>query len=244
FAGDAAHSVVINRALADQQGWGEAVGQTIRYAGQTHTVIGVVENFIVFPFWEGVSPAMLGLADKETYRYLTVHVEDGETERVAQALGVLWDRHFPEVTFEYFEQTAVFEKHYESIEKLSFNLGYLAFVAVFISCMGLFGIAWQKVAERMKEIGVRKTLGASALHIIFLVNRSFLVILAISTSIATLLSYFGLSFLLSLAPGQIPLGLTPFILSNILVLLMAAVSLSTQTNKLLRVSPADVLRHE
>ena len=87
-------------------------------------------------------------------------------------------------------------------------------------------------------------MGASATHVVFLVNRSFLVMLGIATLIATPLCYVGLRIALSFAPIEIPLGAMPFILSNLLVFFVAAVSLSMQTNTLVKVNPAEVLRNE
>ena len=98
----------------------------------------------------------------------------------------------------------------------------------------------------MKEIGVRKAMGASASHVVFVVNREFLVILGISTLIATPLCYVGLSTFVGFLPEVVipPDTVLSIILSNIVVFLVAAVSLSIQTNKLVKVNPADVLRYE
>ena len=113
-----------------------------------------------------------------------------------------------------------------------------------IACMGLFGMASQRAAQRIKEVGIRKAMGASAMHVVLLVNRGFLVMLVVATLIATPVCYMGLSTLLSLAPIEIPLGVAPFVWSNVLVFAMAALSLSLQTSALIKVNPADVLRRD
>ena len=244
FAGDGSNAVVINKTFAEAQGWANAIGQSLRYENQAYSVVGVVEDFLIGPFLGKSLPAFFALSDEDEYRYLIFRVEAGAQDQVAASLRAIWERQFPEVSFEYFPQTAVFERYHVALGKFTRNVGYLAFFALLVSCMGLFGMASQRAARRMTEMGIRKVLGASAVQVIFLVNRGFLIIIGIAALMATPLCYFGLYTLLSFAPVEVPLGPGPFIVSNILVFLMAAFSLSMQTNKLVTVNPAEVLRHE
>ena len=236
--------VVINQTFAQQQGWTDPIGKGLRIGDKAFSVIGVVEDFLLDPFEGKARPVVFGLSDEERYSFLTVRVEKGAKDQVAAALRTIWERLFPEEPLRYFPQTEVFQEFHSSINiflQLSRNLGLFV---LFISCMGIFGMASQKAVQRIKEVGIRKVMGASATHVVFLVNRSFLVILGIASLIATPLCYVGLRLALSFAPIDIPLGATPFILSNLLVFFMAAVSLSMQTNTLVKVNPAEVLRNE
>lgn len=240
FSADSAQSVVINRTFAAQQRWTDPIGKPVRIDGQVFSVVGGVEDFLLAPMAGKARPVVLGLADAAQYRYLTVRVEDGATDEVAASLRAVWEEQFPGVAFASYPQTDVFAR--ESMNGVSTFITYLALFALLISCMGLFGLASQRAARRVKEIGVRKAMGASAVQIVLLVNRGFLVMLGLATLIATPLCYLGLSTMLHLAPVEIPLGTAPFVLSNALVFLLATVTLSLQTVKLVKVKPAEVLR--
>lgn len=237
-------AVVINQTFAQQQGWTDPIGKGLRIGDKAFSVIGVVEDFLLDPFEGKAQPVVFGISDEARHNFLTVQVEDGVTDQVVAALRTIWERQFPEVPFWYFPQTEVFQEFNSDINislQLCRNLGLFA---LFISCMGIFGMASQKAVQRIKEVGIRKVMGASAAHVVFLVNRSFLVMLGIASLIASPLCYVGLRIAVSYAPIEIPLGVTPFILSNLLVFFVAAVSLSMQTNTLVKVNPAEVLRNE
>ena len=246
FSADSATAVVINQTFAQQQRWTDPLGQQVRIGDQAFSVIGVVDDFLLHPLQSKAQPVVFGLSDAAQYKFLTLRVENGTTDQVVASLKTIWERQLPEVPFEYYLQTDVFESIKEGIDITAQLIGYLALFALFISCMGLFGMASQKAAQRMKEIGVRKAMGASASHVVFVVNHEFLVILGISTLIATPLCYVGLSTFVGFLPEVVipPDTVSSIILSNIVVFLVAAVSLSMQTNKLVKVNPADVLRYE
>ncbi|MEM1125307.1 MAG: ABC transporter permease [Bacteroidota bacterium] len=240
---DSATGVVINETLAQQEGWADPIGQPIRLGDDTFSVMGVVEDFLVHPLAGKAHPVVFGLTPPAQYRFVMVRVGDGAIPQVTAALQSIWDQHFPEIPFDIYPQREVFGE-YDLVLELSLQFTrYLGLFALLISCMGLFGMASQRAARRIKEVGIRKAMGASATQVALLVNRSFLVMLAISTLIATPLCYAGLRFLLSFAPVDIPLSTTPFVLTNVLVFLLAAVSLSLQTTRLVRVNSADVLRY-
>ncbi|MEM8488879.1 MAG: FtsX-like permease family protein, partial [Bacteroidota bacterium] len=160
-----------------------------------------------------------------------------------ESLKATWVEEFPGMDFVYYPQEEVFQNFTFMIELSQTFSRYLGLFALFISCMGLFGMASQRVGQRMKEVGIRKAMGASALHIIFLVNRGFLMMLGLATLIATSVAYIGLRAILQSAPSEIPMSVTPFVLASLLVFLVAAASLTSQTRKLLKVRPAEVLRY-
>ena len=242
FSADSTQSIVVNQTFATEQGWTDPIGQSVRVDGTAFTVVGVVEDFLLAPLMGRAMPVVIGLADASQFRFMALDVEPGTTDQVLSTLRARWEEEFISVPFEALAQPEVFAP--ESLKGMSELIGYLALFALFISCMGLFGIASQRAANRIKEVGVRKTMGASAAHIVLLVNRSFLGMLGIATLIATPLCYIALRTLLHLAPVDISLGAAPFVVSNVLVFVLAALMLSMQTRKLVRVDPATVLRSQ
>lgn len=242
FAADSTQSVVINQTFVKEQGWTDPLGELVHLGDQAYTVVGVVEDFLLAPLTGTAEPVVLRLAAPAQYRFMTLRVAEGTALPVTAALRTVWEQAFPHVAFLAFPQRDVFAP--DSLKGLSVLITYLALFALFIACMGLFGIASQRAANRVKEVGVRKAMGASALHIVLLVNRSFLVMLGLATLIATPLCYLGLRAVVYLAPVDITLGAAPFVLSNALVLLLAVLALTMQTRRLVKVKPAEVLRYQ
>ncbi len=243
FSAAGATGVVINQTLAQQQGWADPIGQQVRLEDASFTVIGVVEDFLLHPILGKAHPALFGLSETTNHSFLTFKVEQSNSEAVVESLKATWLQEFPGMDFVYYPQEEVFQNFAFMLELSQQFSRYLGLFALLISCMGIFGMASQRVGQRMKEVGIRKAMGASALHIIFLVNRGFLMMLGLATLIATSVSYTGLRLILQSAPSEIPMSITPFILASLLVFLVAAASLTSQTRKLLNVRPAEVLRY-
>ena len=122
---------------------------------------------------------------------------------------------------------------------------FIAGLALIIACMGLFGLAAQRVARRMREISIRKVLGASVPHLARKVNLSFLVVLVIAAVIAIPLGYYAMGSLLnSVYADPVPIGPSAFVLSVVFVLATAALTIMTQVRKFVTANPAEVLRSE
>jgi ABC-type antimicrobial peptide transport system permease subunit len=244
FTPDGPASVVINQTFAAEQGWTNPLGKQVRIKDQPFEVVGVIEDFMIFPLEGEAFPVVFGLAPDDRFGYMTVRVQNEAFEPVIASLRTTWEQHYPAMSFAYYRQTEVFQE-YDLILNLTLQFTrYLGLFALLISCMGLFGMASQRAAQRIKEVGIRKAMGASATQVVFFVNRGFLAMLAISTLIATPISYLGLSAALNLVPIEIPLGAAPFVLSNAVVFLLATLSLLMQTKRLVQVNPAEVLRYQ
>ncbi len=229
-AADSSTAIVINRTFATERGWLDPIGMEVRMGEQLFQVVGMVEDFMIYPLEGSAFPVVFGLVSDAEFRFMAVRTPDEAFQ--------------PAESVESFRQVDVFME-YDLILRLTVQLTrFLGLFALFISCMGLFGMAAQRAARRMKEVGIRKTMGASPLNVVFLVNRGFLYMLLTATCIATPVCWLVLSAALSLAPMEIPMSVQPFILANLLVAALAAVSLSLQTRRLVRTNPADVLRCE
>jgi len=241
--GSDADEILVNQRFAEEHGWADAVGQTLRIDEQPVTVVGIAEDVLQVPF--ALPQPMLIRQVEAPYRFLVVRAAPEHHDAVLAHLEARWDALAPDLPFESFTQREVFDTHYASWSNLTRSIGTLAGLALLIACMGLFGLAAQNAARRRKEVGVRKVLGASVAHLVFLVNRPFLVILTIAAGLATAVVYGGLLFVISLDVANLmPLTPLPFVLAYALVLLTVAVSLASQSRDLVLTNPADVLRSE
>ena len=184
---DAENALIVNETFVAEQGWQDAIGQQVRLGNTTYEIIGLVEDFHYDDFLESIEPTVLRIADEADFRYLSLRTEAGQATQTAETVAATWKKLIPDIPYDAFFQDAVFD--YQLRENIQINkvFSFTALMALLISCMGLFGLASQNIARRMKEISVRKVLAASVAHVTQLVNRSFLLILVIAAVIATTL---------------------------------------------------------
>lgn len=236
-------AVIVNRAFTEGRDWTDAIGKTIRLEDSVYQVVGMVENFLTSPLFGQDVPAVFRSVPPDAFGVVTARVRPGTAEQVIASLERTWVQDFPEVPFEAYPQIDVYEGFYASFRKVALNVGYLGGFALLVSCMGLFGMAAQKASMHLKEVGVRKVMGATPASVVMLVNQGFLVILLIASLIATPLCFVVLKMMLSFSPTEIPLSFWPFTVANMLLFAVAGLSLASQIRRLIRVNPAEILRH-
>lgn len=241
-----AGAVVVNETFVKKQDWTEAIGQEIRTEEQKAAVVGVVEDFKLFGSG-AARPAVFHLAGPGQFNYLAIRHEAGADKTVQAFMKSAWERLYPATPFNYFRQAAVFDDFYRGFGNVARVFHYIAGLALLIACMGLFGLAAQNYSSRLKEVSIRKVLGANTFNIILLVNRRFLVLLVTAGLIATAICYTGAQLLVRQAQeftGELQLGIAPYLLANLLVLLAAAIAVGGQTWQLARTAPVEALRNE
>ena len=184
----------------------------------------------------GDAPRPLGLAMK---------VSAGTGVKTAEAVEASWKRLFPDQPYIGFFQDTVFERFYRETTNIKRVFAFVALMALIISCMGLFGLAAQNIARRMKEISIRKVLGATVASVSTRINRGFLALLLVAAVIAMPLSYLLLGALLeSIYAFPMPLGPAPFVWAFVLVFATATGAISSLIYKIVVTNPAEVLRNE
>jgi len=239
------NAVVVNESFVRKQGWNEAIGKTVRLETKDYTVVGVARDFKLFATG-ATRPALFFRAEEKGLSYLVVRFAPGSGKQVAAQIEQDWQRLFPDMPVNHFFQTEVFDGFYQTVHKLTKSFGYIAGLALVIACMGLYGLAAQHFSRRLKEVGVRKVLGASVAHILLLINREFAFLLLIAGALATALSVLGVLVLLQNFEkyiGNSAPGLGPFLLANLLVFLTAAIAVGRQSWNVTKVSPAEMLKN-
>jgi putative ABC transport system permease protein len=214
--------------------------------GKSYNVVGVVNDFTLAGT-AAKRPAAFFLAPEAGLAYLVLRCEPKTLPQVEADMKAAWGKLGTTVPYLAFQQADVFEAEYEAHENLSKAFRYIAALALLIACMGLFGLASQNYAARLKESGIRKVLGASAQQIILRANRSFITLLVVASVIATGLCFGGFQFFIKMAEeftGKVSLGAWPYLLSNLLVFAVAAIAVAWQSVKLARVVPSETLRSE
>jgi len=239
--------ILINRRFAEVKGWSaeEAIGKRLSQDSLRYAVGGVLEDFMYDTIYDPLEPAFLRSVGIDDYRFMTIKVAAGSGVQTEEAIQEIWKRMYPEQEYNGFFQDAVFDAIMSENTNIKTLFSFIAGLALIIACMGLFGLAAQKVVRRMKEISIRKVLGASVPHLTRKMNMGFLYVLVAAALLASPMGYFAMSFLLqSVWADPMPVGPSAFILSFTFVLLTAALTVSTQIRKFVTANPAEVLRNQ
>ena len=240
-------SVIANETFVQKHQWKneDAIGKTIRSDKQVFTIAGVVKDFKLFG--SGVArPVLFFSADQPNFQYLVARFEPGSGPAVVTDLERTWKAKFPHTTISFFYQKDVFERFNTSFQNIANGFGYIAGLALLIACMGLYGLAAQHFSKRVKEVSVRKVLGASVAQIILLVNRQFLLLLVTAGLIANVICFLGIQLTLQNTKeftGSFQPGTLPFLVANIVVFSTAAVAIGIQSWKMAHVQLAETLRN-
>jgi ABC-type antimicrobial peptide transport system permease subunit len=237
-------SVIFNEAAVKRLRLKNPVNQKIRFNGGEYTIAGVVKDALMVSPFTAADPTMFYCSSRPLnvmlYR-LSPHVK---TQDAIAKLTAIFNKYDPAYPYNY----AFTDHEYASKFKLEMLIGKLAglfaTLAIFISCLGLFGLAAYVAEQRTKEIGIRKVLGASVQQIWALLSKDFIVLVLISCVIAAPVSFYFLQGWLLKYNYRISIGTGVFIAGGLLALLITIVTISFQAIKAARANPVKSLRTE
>ena len=252
YARDDSLAVLINEAMVRHLNWGSpenALGKGFTGGRRTQVVIGVLKDFHYAPLHNPIGPFMLDVADTETQhdffdRYLAVRIAPANYQGTIQFLQQTWSEFLPNRPFEYFFLDDELDKLYRAEENLGKIAGTFSAFAIFVASIGLLGIASFAAEARTKEVGIRKTLGASAMSIFMELSKSFMTLVAMATLLAWPIAYLLISRWQAEFAYRVEIGFLPFLLSGILALLIAWGTVSYQAIRAALANPVEALRYE
>jgi putative ABC transport system permease protein len=220
----------------------EAVGAKILAYNQEKTIIGVIRNFYQRSPKEKHLPMVFRYSDYASYFSLQIEAKDiPETMKIVRST---WEQIFPDSPFDYFFLDEKYDRQYRSDQQFAKVIGIFSMLAILIAGMGLFGLSSFTIIQRMKEIGIRKVLGASVSQIVQLLSQDFVKLVLLAGVAAIPFAYFAMEEWLSGYATRIPLDGWIFILPPTLVLLIALLTVSYQTIKAAVANPVKSLRSE
>jgi putative ABC transport system permease protein len=246
---DTTREFVINETFARQLGFprpAEAVGQVLGYSGQRMPIVGVVQDFHHRSLHTAIQPTVL-LAAKDVLYTFHVRLRRGNAAASAQTLGqlkTLWDQAYPDEPFEarFFDETVA--SLYEKERNLSKLVSLATGIAVFISCLGLFGLVTFTAERRTKEIGIRKVLGASVASLVALLSKEFIRLVLIAIAVASPIAWYTMNRWLQDFAYKIEIEWWLFALAGLLTVLIAFLTISYQSVRAALMNPVKSLRNE
>ena len=225
-------------------GLSDPVGETVTWGNHPGKVIGVIKDFHFSSMHQSIEPLILRLDENWNWGTILIRVKTGDTKEVLAGLEKLCAAMNPKFPFTYQFSDSEFFKLYKSEAIVSRLSNYFAFLAIFISCLGLFGLATFTAVQRTKEIGVRKVLGASVPNIVVMLSGSFIKLIAVAMFIAFPLAWYFMDKWLENFAYRIHLGWIIFFVAGAVAVLIALLTVSYQAIKAAIANPVKSLRTE
>ncbi|HVG16489.1 MAG TPA: FtsX-like permease family protein, partial [Chitinophagaceae bacterium] len=247
FASDSS-AVVFNEAAIKLLGVtnpDEALNKKIDFWGDEFTIVGIVSNHHQESLKQDFDAYIFRLTrNADDYYSLKIDAATGAVNDVIKTAERKWAMFFPGNPFEYFFLNDHFATQYKADEQFGRTFGLFAVLAIIVACLGLFGLASFVTTQRTKEIGIRKISGASISAIVVLLTRDFIKPVLIAFAIATPITYYLLQQWLQNYAFKTDVTFWMFLIPCLLILLIAMITVSTQTVRAASVNPVKSLRTE
>ena len=247
FLSDSTNAFILNEKAVALFGWQTALGKRIEFPAlkESGEVVGVVKDFNFASLHSEVEPLAIELTHlMRLLNYVSLRFPAGSVDQVLPAVQSVWKALYPTLAFEYFFLDDNFAKLYASESKLQQIVGYFTALAILIACLGLFGLASFTVAQRTKEIGIRKVLGASIANLLMLLLKEFALLVIVANLIAWPLAWYGMNAWLGDFAYRVDIGWWVFALAGGVALLTALLTVSWQAVRTTIANPVDALRYE
>jgi hypothetical protein len=243
FPGDVSNSIVINEQLAKIIGPGSPVGKRFWRGDDKKTIIGVIKEFHYLPLHRKIGPMMLHLRPNY-FRYIFVRVAPGNFGKTLGYLEKVFKRINPGSPFEFSFMDEEYDKLYRNEERMGKIFNYFALLAIFISCLGLLGLASFTAEQRTKEIGIRKVLGSTVSGVVLLLSKDFARLVLAANLVAWPIAYYIMKSWLQGFAYKTGFGIWIFVLSGVIALTVALVTVSYQAVKTAMKDPVNALKYE
>ena len=241
---DKTASILVNEAFRKRMGWENAVGQSVEIFDQTYHIVGELRNFHFETFEYTIKPMVLRVGIPSDFKFVVVRTSAGAMTDVAKNIEPIWKKLHPDLPFDYFFQDAVFDHYFRAFTQVTKILNATSLLTIIISSMGLFGLAMLLLSRRMKEVSVRKVLGAGLVGLSWHINREFFITIVIASVLAAPVGWFLMSTLLGQVTLETSFGPLPFVLAVLALVVMTLVSISKHIYQMATSNPTRFLRDE
>ncbi|MDB5001092.1 MAG: hypothetical protein JWR76_2169, partial [Mucilaginibacter sp.] len=252
---DQPEGFIINETAVRELGFGtpqKAIGQKLEWkvwvsktpdSLKKGRIIGVVKDFNYKNLYEKVNSAVIQIYP-EAYWKVAVKLKTADAANTISYINNIWKKYSPGYPMDYTFMDENFKRMYQSEDKFRALLIIFTGLAIFIGCLGLFGLAAYTAERRTKEIGIRKILGADVNSIVMLLSGEFLKLILIALVIATPLAWYFMNGWLKDFAYRIEIGWAVFVLAGVLAIVIAMLTVSYQGIKAALVNPVKNLRVE
>ena len=244
FPTDSTEAFILNETAIKSLGWQDPIGKSFRNG----KVIGVVKDFHFQPFNFSIKPMQITFHKEgniANFGVITMKMkmEENMEPTVAYAEKTLKTL-LPEITFNLNYMDDAYNNLYQNEQRFGSTFSIFTMLALFIACIGLFGLVTHNVIQRTKEIGIRKVLGASVVNIVELISKDFLRLVLFSTLLAIPLAWWGMNTWLQDFAYRIEINWGVFIVVGLVAILIAFLTIGSQSLKAALSNPVDAIKSE
>ena len=244
FATDSA-AFVINESAAKFLGFKDPVGKTLKWNNQPFTIIAVVKDIMQESPFYPVRPTLFHVGKYENMYNLIIRLNPDKTGSASlKTIEQVFKKYTPDVPFNYKFVDEDFGSKFTAEERIGKLSSYFAVLAIFISCLGLFGMASFVAEQRTKEIGIRKVLGASVINLWQLLSTEFVLLVLLSCVIAAPIAYYYLDGWLVNYDYRVSISWQVFVIASLFALFITLITVSFQAIKAARANPVKSLKME
>jgi putative ABC transport system permease protein len=236
---------IVNESAAAGMGWTDAkahIGEAFEYAGVRGKLIGVVKDFHFESLHQPIVPMIF--VNSNRFNSISVKVAANNTKEGLDHLEKVWKQFAPSRPFDYQFLSESYEALYNAEQKQSQLFTAFSGLAIFIASLGLFGLAMFNAMQRLKEIGIRKVLGASVSQLLGLLSKEIIILILVANLVAWPVAWYFMSDWLSSFAYHIELNVLVFAGGSLIAVAIAVLTVTTQTLKAATSNPAQTLKYE
>jgi putative ABC transport system permease protein len=213
------------------------------YGNVKGPIVGVLKDFYTRSFRDGLAPLII-TSNKGDYNEASIKLDSKELTSSISLIEKIWNETYPDFVFEYKFLDDKVDNFYKHENQIAHLYKIFSMIAIFLSCLGLYGLASFMAIQRIKEVGIRKVLGATGSHIVYLFSREFILLISIAFVIATPLTWYFMHQWLQNYPFRIQLSWWFFLAGGILSIIIALATVSIKAIKAAVANPIISLRTE
>jgi len=242
--------IVINESASKEYHWPDPIGRSLTFFNpdtkkpQKYRIIGVVKDFNFGSLKQKIKPLAIFLSSPEQYRYINIKINPNKLQETMVFLEQTWQDFVPDRPFEYFFLKEDLEKLYHDEHQTGQVFMVFSILAIFIACLGLFGLLSFSIEQRTKEIGIKKALGASSFNILLELFKDVIKPVLIASAVSWPIVYTVMYYWLQRFPYHISIGFLPFIIAAVPTLFTALFAVSIQLVKAATRKPVFALHYQ
>jgi putative ABC transport system permease protein len=239
-------SVILNRAMVTSLEFPDvksAIGEKVRHGGDTLEIVGVLEDYHQMSLKEIVTPLVYRYTP-DNARFIAFKVETSNYQQILSSMEEPWEKFFPDNPLDHFFLDQFFNRQYDSDRRFGQIFLTFTLLAIFVACLGLFGLASFMTMQRTKEIGIRKALGSTSQEIVLLLSKGFIQLVLLAILIAWPFAWYVMDIWLQSFPYHIKISPFLFLFAGAGVVVIAFLSVGFQTLKASQINPAITLKNE
>jgi putative ABC transport system permease protein len=248
YPADETNAYVLNEAAVDVMGIESPVGKEISVWGRGGRIVGVAQNFHFNSLHHAIEPLIFRIPDPEEknmyYREISIRFISNSIHQNLTFLIKTWKLFFPAESLDYYFFDERLNVSYHAEQRMGKIFKYFSFLAIFIACLGLYGLTAFTIEQKVKDIGVHKVLGATVSQIVFLLSKNYIGWILFANVIAWPVAYLAMNKWLENFAYRVAISWWVFILASLLTLVIALFTVSWQAFRAARTNPVEALRYE